>query len=101
MWRNPMRTEARELLAVGVFGGKSLIGDRIEMLLRRGRTFSSRASTGGGAVGAVVLCGLTVAGSLAPRWIAFAQQPASPSFEVVSVKPNKGERRSMRTNSQG
>lgn len=33
-----MRTESRELLAVGVFGSKSRIGDRIEVLLRRGRT---------------------------------------------------------------
>jgi uncharacterized protein (TIGR03435 family) len=28
-----------------------------------------------------------LAASLAPRWIAFAQQPAQPSFEVASVKP--------------
>lgn len=39
-----MRTEPRELLAVGIFGNKSRIGDRIETLLRRGRTFSPRAS---------------------------------------------------------
>jgi len=82
-----MRTESRELLAVGIFGGKSRIGDRIEMLLRRGRTFSPRASTTGVAASTIVLCGLMLAGSLTPRWIAFAQTPARPSFEVASVKP--------------
>jgi hypothetical protein len=38
-----MRTESRELLAVGIFGGKSRVGDRIEILLRRGRTFCANA----------------------------------------------------------
>jgi hypothetical protein len=28
-----MRTESREMLAVGIFGGNSRIGDRIEMLM--------------------------------------------------------------------
>jgi uncharacterized protein (TIGR03435 family) len=83
-----MRTDERELLAVGIFGSKSRIGDRIETLLRRGRTFSARASVAGVIAGAVVLGGLTVASSLAPRWIAFAQQRAPLSFEVASVKPD-------------
>ena len=82
-----MRIESRELLAVGIFGGKSHLGDRIEMLLRRGRTFSPRASAIGVATSAVVLGALMLAGSLAPRWIAFAQQQPRPSFEVASVKP--------------
>jgi uncharacterized protein (TIGR03435 family) len=30
---------------------------------------------------------MMLAGSLAPRWIAFAQEPARPSFDVASVKP--------------
>jgi uncharacterized protein (TIGR03435 family) len=92
MWRNPMRTDSRELLAVGIFGGKSRgsksrLGDRIEMLLRRGRTFSPRASALGIIAGTVVLGGLLLAGSLAPRWIAFAQPPRL-AFEVTSIKPN-------------
>jgi hypothetical protein len=90
MWRNPVPTESRELLAVGVFAGnsrgsKSRLGDRIEMLLRRGRTFSTRASATGIAASAVILAGLLLAGSLAPRWIAFAQ-PARRVFEVASVR---------------
>jgi uncharacterized protein (TIGR03435 family) len=82
-----MRTESRELLAVGIFGSKSRFGDRIEMLLRRGRTFSPRASAGGVVASALVLSGLMLAGALAPRWIAFAQVEPRPSFEVASVKP--------------
>ena len=83
-----MRTESRELLAVGIFGNKSRLGDRIEVLLRRGRTFSPRASAGGVVASAFVLSGLMLAGALAPRWIAFAQQAPQPSFEVSSVKRN-------------
>jgi uncharacterized protein (TIGR03435 family) len=82
-----MRTESRELLAVGIFGSKSRFGDRIEVLLRRGRTFSPRASAGGVVASAVVLCGLMLAGALAPRWIAFAQQAPEPQFEAASLKP--------------
>jgi bla regulator protein BlaR1 len=84
-----MRTESQELLAVGILGGKSRIGERIEILLRRGRMFSTRASRGEVAVSAVVLSALTLAGSLTPRWIAFAQQPSRSAFEVASVKPTE------------
>jgi len=90
-----MRTESRELLAVGIFGSKSRIGDRIEMLLRRGRTFSPRASATGVIASAIVLGGLMLAGSLAPRWIAFAQEPARLSFDVASIKPNNGDARGV------
>ena len=83
-----MRTDSRELLAVGIFGGKSHIGDRIEMLMRRGRTFSPRTSAVGVSTSAVVLGALMLAGSLAPRWIAFAQQQPPQRFEVASVKSN-------------
>jgi uncharacterized protein (TIGR03435 family) len=81
-----MRTESREMLAVGIFGGKSRIGERIEVLLCRGRTFSPRASAGGVIASTIVLGGLLLAGSLAPRWIAFAQQPVT--FEVAAIKPS-------------
>ena len=82
-----MRTDARELLAVGIFGSRSRLGNRIEMLLRRGRTFSPHASALGIAASAIVLGALTLGASLAPRWIAFAQEQPRPSFEVTSVKP--------------
>ena len=79
-----MRTESRELLAVGIFGRASL-GDRIELLLKRGREFSPRVSPlrFAASFACLLMCG--IAGSLAPRWIAFAQRL---EFEVASVKPN-------------
>jgi hypothetical protein len=80
-------SKSQELLAVGIFGSRSRIADRIEMLVRRGRTFSPRVSASGVAVSTVILGALMLAGSLAPRWIAFAQQPAHPSFEVASIQP--------------
>jgi uncharacterized protein (TIGR03435 family) len=83
-----MRTEPRHLLAVGLIGGKSHIVDRIEILLRPGRAFSPRASAARITVSAAVLAALTLAGSLVPRWIAFAQQQPRPAFEVASIKPN-------------
>jgi uncharacterized protein (TIGR03435 family) len=92
-----MRTDSRELLAVGIFGGNSRLGDRIEMLLCRGRTFSPHASATGVAASAVALGALMLACSLAPRWIAFAQQPARPSFEVASIKPGDPTSRDVST----
>jgi uncharacterized protein (TIGR03435 family) len=82
-----MRTE--EVLALGVFGAGSQLGERIEMLLKRGREFSPRASMARVAASVAVLLALVVAGSLAPRWIAFAQ--ARPEFEVASVRPTPPE----------
>jgi uncharacterized protein (TIGR03435 family) len=79
------RGGSRELLAVGIFGRASL-GHRIEMLLKRGREFSPGVSPVRVGTSAVVLLMLVFASSLVPRWIAFAQQPDRPSFEVASVK---------------
>jgi uncharacterized protein (TIGR03435 family) len=79
-----------EMLASGIFGGKSRIGDRIESLLRRGRTFSSRASAAGVAASTIALGALLFAGSFVPRWIAFAQQQPRPTFEVASIRLNPG-----------
>jgi bla regulator protein BlaR1 len=77
-----------ELLASGIFGRGSRLGDRIEMLLRRGREFSPRASLARVAMSGVVLLGFVIAGSIAPRWIVFAQEAARPAFEVASIKRN-------------
>jgi uncharacterized protein (TIGR03435 family) len=80
-----MRTDSSKLLAVGIFGGGSRLRERVEILLRRGRSFSPRASGRRVALSALGLTGLMLAGSLAPRWIAFGQ--GRPSFEAASVKP--------------
>ena len=83
-----MRTDSRQLLAVGIFGGKSQIRHRIEMLLRHGRTSSAQASTTGLVASALALAALMLVSSAAPRWIAFAQQQPRFAFEVTAVKPN-------------
>jgi uncharacterized protein (TIGR03435 family) len=75
----------QELLALGIFNSRSHLGDRIELLLRRGRTFSPRVSMARVAVSAVALLGSFVASAFAPRLLAFAQPPA---FDAASVKPN-------------
>jgi uncharacterized protein (TIGR03435 family) len=74
-----------ELLALGVFERGSALRERVEMLLERGREFSPRVSRARLALSTIALAGCVVAGSIAPRLIAFAQQPV---FEVASVKPN-------------
>jgi uncharacterized protein (TIGR03435 family) len=83
-----MRTDARELLEVGVFGSRSRLGDRIEILLRHGRTFSSRTSIASVTATMIALSALMLAGSFAPRWIAFAQEEPRPTFDVASIKIN-------------
>lgn len=85
-----MRTETRELLAVGIFGRASLSG-RIETLLKRGREFSSRASRARIAASIAILLTLAAVSTLAPRWIAFAQQPDRLSFDVASIRPCEAE----------
>ncbi len=73
-----------EALASGIFGGGSRLGERIELLLARGRDFSPRVSMGRVAVSVAALLGCVIAGALAPRLIAFAQERLA--FEVASVK---------------
>ena len=79
-------TRTEELLALGVFGRGSRLRERVEMLLEHGRDFSPRVSRARLAVSATALLGCVIAGSLAPRLIAFAQQPA---FDAVSVRLNE------------
>jgi uncharacterized protein (TIGR03435 family) len=78
-----------EALASGIFGGGSRLGERIEMLLARGRVFSPRTSKRRVAASAVLLAGCIFAASFAPRLIAFAQ--ARPTFEVATIKPGNPE----------
>src|SRR5579862_487990 len=81
-----MRDRHKELLALGIIGAGSRLGDRIELLLRRGRGFSAHVSMSRVAASAIALLVLGAAGSLAPRWIAFAQPAARPAFDVASIK---------------
>jgi uncharacterized protein (TIGR03435 family) len=83
-----MRTDPRELLAIGVLGSRSRIGIRIEMLLRNVHALPARTSTFRVIASAAVLAAMGISGSIAPHWIAFAQQKDRPSFEVASVKTN-------------
>ncbi len=85
------RTE--ELLALGMFGRGSRLRERIEMLLVRGRDFSPPVSRTRAAASAVALLACAIAGGLAPRLIAFAQEKLS--FDVASVKPTSPERRGL------
>ncbi len=75
-----------EALASGIFGGGSRLGERIELLLRRGRKVSYRVSRMGLAMGGAALLGCPIAGALAPRMVAFAQE--RPAFEAATIKPS-------------
>ena len=80
-----MRNQHKELLALCMFGPGSHLGDRIELILKRGREFSPRASLVRIAAGVLVLTIFVIASTRVPRWIAFAQE--RPAFEVASIKP--------------
>jgi hypothetical protein len=78
-------TNQGEALASGIFGGGSRLGERIELLLERGRVFSPRISRGRVAASGVALVACVVAGAAGPRVIAFAQE--RPAFEAATIKP--------------
>ncbi len=86
-----MRTE--ELLALGVFGRQSRLGQRVSMLLERERKFSPQASRVRVAASTAALLACAILGAFAPRIVAFAD---APRFEVTSVKPNKSMPRGIR-----
>ena len=73
-----MKTE--ELLALGVFGRQSRLGERIAMLLEATREFSPRISRLRLAVSGIALLGCAIVSALAPRSVAFAQ---AQRFDVV------------------
>ncbi|HEV2418951.1 MAG TPA: M56 and DUF3738 domain-containing protein [Terriglobia bacterium] len=77
------------LLAPGLLGRHSSLGNRIESLLRRGREFSARPSLLSLGVSALLLAVLLGAGGLMPGWIAIAQTALPTSFEVASIKPGE------------
>jgi beta-lactamase regulating signal transducer with metallopeptidase domain len=77
----------RQLLATGMAGRASHLGERIEALLRSGRDFAPRVSLVRVALGAMILVGLVFVGAQAPHWVAFAQEPAVPPLPPVAPVP--------------
>ena len=65
----------RALLASGIADGGSQLGNRIAMLLRRGREFNPQASALRVSVCAAAMLILVIAGARTPAWMAFAQAP--------------------------
>ena len=66
-------TKRNEMLATGMAGRRSNLGERIEMLVRR--SAMPRSLTRVGMCAAVLLI-MLVAGARAPHWVAFAQERA-------------------------
>lgn len=64
----------RMLLASGMAGRASHLGERIEMLLHRSREFTPKASMARVALSTAVLLAFAIAGAQAPRWVAFAHE---------------------------
>jgi beta-lactamase regulating signal transducer with metallopeptidase domain len=91
----------RALLASGIADGGSQLGDRIAMLLRRGRQFNPQASALRVSVCAAVMLFLVIAGSRTPAWIAFAQaqrpvaKPEADAIEKVPHAPESPARNSL------
>lgn len=78
----------RAVLATGMAERASELGDRIEMLLRRRRAFTARASLARVAFSAAALFLFVAIVSHAPRWIALAQDlPAPPSGVAAEAAP--------------
>lgn len=73
----------KDLLALGVFGRSAGLGERVARLLECGREFSARVSGARLAASAAAMVVCTLAGGLAPRVIALAQEA---HFEVTSVR---------------
>ena len=70
-------TRRRTLLASGIADGGSQLGNRIALLLGRGREFTPQASSLRVALCTAALLILVIAGSRAPAWMAFAQTPVT------------------------
>ena len=77
-------TKNRDVLATGMAGRGSHLGDRIEILVHRTGASQGRRSLARMGLCAAVLLVLLVAGSRAPQWVAFAQDaPARAAFRPV------------------
>jgi beta-lactamase regulating signal transducer with metallopeptidase domain len=76
------RAQRRVVLATGMAGHASQLGERIETLLASGRHFSPRASLIRVSVTTVALLALVAAGAQAPHWIALAQSGTAQSGDA-------------------
>jgi beta-lactamase regulating signal transducer with metallopeptidase domain len=76
------RAQRRMVLATGMAGSASHLGERIETLLENGRQFTPRASFVRVAFTALALIALVAAADRAPRWIVLAQSAAAPNRDV-------------------
>jgi uncharacterized protein (TIGR03435 family) len=80
------RWSQEQSLATGIFGRHSRIVERIELLLKPGREFSSHVSMRRIVWSCAVVIAIAAGSSRAPHLVAFAQQAERPSFEVASIK---------------
>jgi beta-lactamase regulating signal transducer with metallopeptidase domain len=80
----------RLMLASGMAGRASHLGQRIEMLLRRSREFAPNASITRVGVTSAILLGLAITGSQAPHWLVFAQDAPVPPAAPAKPSPVRG-----------
>jgi len=88
-------------LATGIFGRHSRTVQRIALLVKPGRTFSSRVAVSRVVWSCAALLALAGAASRAPHLVAFAQQTQRPAFEIASVKPGDPNERRRGIGSRG
>jgi uncharacterized protein (TIGR03435 family) len=88
-------------LATGIFGRHSRIVQRIALLVKPGRAFSSRVALSRMVWSGAALLALAAAASRAPHLVAFAQQAQRPAFEIASVKPGDPNERRRGIGSRG
>jgi len=74
----------RVVLATGMAGSGSHLGQRIETLLANGRQFSPRASMMRVGVTSMALLALIAVGAQAPSWVVLAQSTPAPSPALAS-----------------
>jgi beta-lactamase regulating signal transducer with metallopeptidase domain len=82
------------LLASGIADGGSRLGDRIALLLRRGREFRPQASALRVSACAAAMLMLVIAGSHTPAWVAFAQAQG-PVSQAAAEATDEARQRSI------
>ncbi len=82
-------TRRRAMLATGMATRASHLGERVEMLLRRDRRFTARASVIPATMCGLVLSGMVLAAAQAPHWFAFAENDGltAPAAPTTAVSP--------------